>query len=128
MSQNQDDSRPKPLCFASRTLQTHEKNYGVSELEALAVVWAVKHFRVYLYGHKCEVYTDHEALLSLLNTPHPSGKLAHWGLALQELNLSIHYRPGKLNQSADSLSRCTLPEVNYIPTAVDLSDYSQNPR
>ena len=47
----------------------HEKNYGASELEALAVVWAVKHFRVYLYGHKCKDFTDHEALLSLLNTP-----------------------------------------------------------
>ena len=74
-------------------------------MEALAVVWAVKHFRVYLYGHTCEVYTDHEALLSLLNTPHPSGKLAQWGLALQELNLNIHYRPGRLNKSADNLSR-----------------------
>ena len=121
LSQNQEDDRPKPLCFASRTLQSHEKNYGVSELEALAVVWAVKHFRVYLYGHRCEVYTDHEALLSLLNTPHPSGKLARWGLALQELDLSIHYRPGKLNQSADSLSRCGSTEVNYIHTPADIS-------
>ena len=31
---------------------------------------------------------DHEALKSLLNTPHPSGKLAHWGLATQELRIS----------------------------------------
>ena len=60
---------------------------------------------IYLYGHTCDVYTDHEALLSLLNTPHPSGRLARWGLALQELNLNIHYRPGRLNKSADSLSR-----------------------
>ena len=71
LSQNQEDGRPKPLCYAPS-----KKNYGVSELEALAVVWAVKHFCVYFYGHKCDVYTDHEALLSLLNTPHPSEKLA----------------------------------------------------
>ena len=106
LSQVQDGIR-KPICYASRTLQPHEKNYGVSELEALAVVWAIKHFRVYLYGHKCDVYTDHEALLSLMNHPHPSGKLARWGLALQELDLIIHYQPGKLNQPADSLSRCS---------------------
>ena len=93
----------KPICYASRT---HEKNYRVSDLEALAVVWAIRHFCVYLYGHKCKVFTDHEALLSLLNTPHPSGKLARWGLALQELDLMIHYRPGKLNQSVDCLSQC----------------------
>ena len=49
--------------------------------------------------------TDHSALKSLLNTPHPSGKLARWGLALQELDLDIQYRPGKQNSVADALSR-----------------------
>jgi len=77
-------------------------------LEALGVVWAVKHFHTYLFGHKCDVYTDHEALKTLLNTPHPSGKLARWGLALQELDLTIHYRPGKKNTNADALSRMPL--------------------
>ena len=94
-----------PIAYASHTLQKHERNYGVTELEALGVVWAVKHFRPYLYGHRCQVITDHEALKSLLNTPHPSGKLARWGLAIQELDLRILYRPGKSNQSADALSR-----------------------
>ena len=51
------------------------------------------------------MYADHEALLSLMNHPHQSGKLAYWGLALQELDLMIHYRPGKLNQPTNSLSR-----------------------
>lgn len=37
----------------------------------------------------CKVYTDHKALISLHNTPHPSGKLTSWGLALQELELEI---------------------------------------
>ena len=64
----------------------------------------MKHFRHYLYGHCCHVFTDHEPLKSLLNTPHPSGKLAHWGLALQEADITIHYHPGKSNASADSLS------------------------
>ena len=83
LAQKQEDGAVRPLAFASRTLQPHEKNYGVTELEALGVVWAAKHFRPYLYGHHCDVYTDHEALKSLLNTPQPSGKLARWGMALQ---------------------------------------------
>ena len=74
-------------------------------MEALGVVWAVKHFRHYLYGNRCNVYTDHEALRALLNTPHPSGKLARWGLTLQELDFHIHYRPGPKNTNADALSR-----------------------
>ena len=38
-----------------------------------------KRFCPYLYGHPCDVHTDHEALKSLLYIPQPSGKLAHWG-------------------------------------------------
>ena len=74
-------------------------------METLGVVWAVKHFRHYLYGHHCHVFTDHRPLKSLLNTPHPSGKLAHWGLALQKVDIVIYYHPGKSNVSGDSLSR-----------------------
>ena len=81
------DGKVRPIAYASRTLQVHEKNYGISELEALGVVWAIKHFRHYLYGHHCDVYTDHVALKSLLNTPQPSGKLARWGMTIQELDL-----------------------------------------
>ena len=54
-----------------------------------------------------------------MNNPHPSGKLARWGLALQELDLTIHYRPGKLNQSADGLSRCPKREVECLQTKED---------
>ena len=105
LSQVQVDGTIRPIAFASRTLQPHEGNYGSSEMEALAVVWAVKHFRHYIYGHHCMVFTDHEALKALLNTPQPSGKLARWGMALQELDLRIEYRPGKTNARADALSR-----------------------
>jgi len=76
LSQHQNDNTIQPIVFASRTLQPHEKNHGISELEGLGVVWAAKHFRHYLYGHPCTVFTDHEALKSLLHTPHPSGELA----------------------------------------------------
>ena len=81
LAQKQDNGTVRPIAYASRTLQSHVKNYGVTEMEALGVVWAVRHFRHYLYGHHCDVFTDHEALKSLLNTPHPSGRLARWGLA-----------------------------------------------
>ena len=64
LAQKQEDGSVRPLAYASHSLQKHERNYGVTELEALAVVWVVKHFRPYLYGHRCDVYTDHEALKS----------------------------------------------------------------
>ena len=57
------------IAYPSRTL-LHEKSYGISEMEGLGVLWAVEHFRHFLYGHKCDVYTDHKALKLLINTPH----------------------------------------------------------
>ena len=97
LSQCQGDGSTRPVAYASRSLLKHERNYGITELEGLGVVWAVKHFRPYPYGHFCEVFTDHAALKSLLNTPQPSGKLARWGMAIQELNLKIMHRAGHQN-------------------------------
>ena len=44
LAQKQGDGKVRPIAYASRTLQVHEKHYGISELEALRVVWAIKHF------------------------------------------------------------------------------------
>ena len=53
LSQSQGDKTIRPIAFASRTLHPHRsRNYAISELEALGVVWAVRHFRHYLYGHQ----------------------------------------------------------------------------
>ena len=60
LAQGEEDGSIRPIAFASRSLQEHEKKYGITELEGLGVVWAVKHFQPYLYGHQCDVYTDHE--------------------------------------------------------------------
>ena len=133
LSQKQEDGTTRPIAYASRTLQAHERNYGISELEALGVVWAVRHFRHYVYGHKCTVYTDHGALKALLNTPQPSGKLARWGLALQELDLDIQYRPGRTNTRADALSRYPVPLLaedctkTQTPAVVALVETAKSP-
>ena len=116
LSQKQDDGGVRPFAFASWTLKPLERNDGITELEGFGVVWAVKHFRHYLYGHHCKVFTDHEALKSLLNTPQPSGKLARWGLALQELDLKIHYCPGRVNQNADAPSRSSVTDPHPLPS------------
>ena len=115
LAQRQEDGSIHPIAYASRSLQPHERNYGITELEGLGVVWAVKHFRPYLYGHPCEVFTDHSALTSLLNTPQPSGKLARWGMAIQELELKIRHRSGRSNGNADALSRSPLPTKEDQP-------------
>ena len=69
------------------------------------MVWGLRHFRAYLYGHKVTVFTDHAPVKSMLNTTHPSGKLARWAESVAELDVEIKYRPGRKNSNADALSR-----------------------
>ena len=64
-----------------------EKCYRVTELETLAVVWAVQHFRAHLYGHAITVITDHSAVKSILDKPSSNGKLTRWWLKFLEAEL-----------------------------------------
>ena len=50
------------IAYASRQLKVHVRNYPTYDLELAAVVFALKQWRHYLYGVKCEVYTDHRSL------------------------------------------------------------------
>lgn len=68
LSQRLGDKKLHPVSFSSPALSPSEKNYAVTELETLAVVWAFKHYRAYLYGHDVEVITDHAAVKSVLDT------------------------------------------------------------
>jgi len=105
LEQEQADGKNHPIAYASRTLSKHEQRYRITELETLAVVWSLRHFRAYLYGHKCTVYTDHSPVKSLLKTKHPSGKLARWGEVVAEFDIEVKYHPGRKNTNADALSR-----------------------
>ena len=51
LSQVQEDNKCHPVSYASRALTPQERNYAITELETLAVVWAMGHFHKYLYGH-----------------------------------------------------------------------------
>ena len=55
------------IAYASRQYKVHEPNYPIHDLELAAVVSALKQWRPYLYGVKCEVYTDYRSYsMSLL--------------------------------------------------------------
>ena len=56
----------KVVAYASRQLKAHEQNYPTHDLELVAVMFALKIWRHYLYGEKCRIYTDHKSLKYLL--------------------------------------------------------------
>jgi hypothetical protein len=50
------------IAYASYQLKPYEQNYPTHDLELAAVLFALKIWRHYLYGEKCEIYTDHKSL------------------------------------------------------------------
>lgn len=119
LSQGQIGS-DKPISYASRTLNSSEINYSTIEKELLAIVWATKYFRPYLFGRKFKIVTDHKPLQWVMSLKEPNSRLTRWRLKLSEYNFTIIYKQGKFNTNADALSRI---EINHE----DVSSIAVNP-
>ncbi|KAJ9561114.1 hypothetical protein OSB04_006274 [Centaurea solstitialis] len=95
----------KVIAYASRQLKDHEKNYPTHDLELAAVVFALKLWRHYLYGAKCQVYSDHKSLQYLFHQKELNMRQRRWMELLSDYDCEILYHPGKANVVADALSR-----------------------
>ena len=117
------DGDLRPICYASRTLSSAEKNYCQTEKEALAIVWGISKFHKYLYGRYFEVRTDHKPVLGLLGEAKAipvmaSGRIIRWALQLAAYQYKLVYVPGTRIANADCLSRFPLNYVMAEPPAV----------
>jgi len=95
----------RTIGYASRTLNSAEKNYHVTELECLAIIYGIEKFRPYVYGKRFRVMTDHCSLCRLINLKNPNGRLARWALKLMPYDFEICYIKGSRHGHVDSLSR-----------------------
>lgn len=112
----------KPVAYASRTLSDTETRYSTIEKELLAIVWAVKYFRPYLYGRKFTIYTDHRPLTWLMSLKDPNSKLTRWRLKLAEFDYNVIYKKGSQNTNADALSRAKIFHNSIDSLAVNFED------
>ena len=82
-----------------------EQDYSATESELLAVTWATKHFRCYLYGKKFLIRTDHAALKYLHTFADNNSRLMRWSLRLAEFEFEVQHRAGTKIKHVDALSR-----------------------
>jgi hypothetical protein len=102
----------KVVTYSSRQLKVHEKNYPTHDLELAVVVHALKTWRHYLYGQKCDIYTDHKSLKYIFTQSELNMRQRRWLELIKDFELEIHYHPSKANVVADALSRKS--QVNML--------------
>ena len=95
----------KVVSYLSRQLRPHEENYPTHDLELAAVVFALKTWRSYLVGHRCEIYTYHKSLKYIFTQKELNMRQRRWMELIKDYDIGIHYHPGKANVVADALSR-----------------------
>ncbi|KAL5556565.1 hypothetical protein UlMin_038801 [Ulmus minor] len=96
--------------------QIHEKNYLKHDLELAAVVFALKIWRHYLYGARCQIYTDHKSLKYIFTQKELNMRQRRWLELVKDYDYEILYHPGKANRVADALSRKSTAAVMSIQT------------
>jgi hypothetical protein len=100
------------VAYSSRQLKVHEKNYPTHDLELAIVVHALKTWRHYLYGQKCDIYTDHKSLKYIFTQSELNMRQRRWLELIKDYELEIHYHPGKANVVVDALIRKS--QVNML--------------
>src|SRR5258706_3691568 len=120
------DGDVHPIAFYSCTLHSAELNYNTHNKELLAIFEAFKTWRHYLKSpiHTINVVTDHKHLEYFTTTKTLSHRQARWSKYLSSFNMVVCFRPGKLGEKPDSLTR----RVDYYLKEGDRDFMLANPQ
>ncbi|GFX86733.1 retrovirus-related Pol polyprotein from transposon 17.6 [Trichonephila clavipes] len=89
----------------SKKTNTAEEKYDSYELEVLAIINALKKFRVYLLGRHFKIVTDCSAFQKTMQKKELITRIARWALQLEEFDYEIEHRAGSRMKHVDALSR-----------------------
>ena len=74
------------------------------DMELVAIVFALKIWRHYLYGEKFEVFSNHKSLKYIFTQQDLNMRQRRWMEYLEDYNFTLQYHPGKANVVTDALS------------------------
>ena len=95
-----------PVAYHSRKMNPAEQNYDIHDKELLAIVDAMKHWRVYAESSSdLVIFSDHRNLLTFTTTKALNRRQVRWSEELAQYKFKIVHTPGKDNGRADALSR-----------------------
>ncbi|UYV81667.1 hypothetical protein LAZ67_20001865 [Cordylochernes scorpioides] len=113
------DQKMHPVHYMSKKTNEVQQKYSSYEVEVLAVVEAVKKFRIYLLGIKFKILTDCSAFTMTLKKKDLATRVARWALLLEEYDYTIEHRPGSGMKHVDALSRNPVSMMIQTDTLVE---------
>lgn len=119
LTQFDDHNKARIIACASKSLSSAERKYPQVQREALAIVWGVERFQLFLRGQKFTVKTDSEGNQFIFGSSHKMGRRCisraeAWALRLQPFNFKIERVPGHDN-IADVFSRLIDESQDFEP-------------
>ena len=88
--------------FMSKKTKKEERNYTSYELETLAIVEALRKFRVYLLGIQFKIITDCASFQRTMSKRELSTRIARWALILEDYDYIIEHKPGTRMKHVDA--------------------------
>ncbi len=102
-----------PVAYFSRKLHNAELNYLAYDLELLAIVAALKHFRHTILSspHQLTIFSDHKSLSYFSSLRELSARHVRIHGMLADFNFVICYRKGSDQLISDALSRADVADA-----------------
>ena len=96
-----------PVAFFFKSLDVYERNYEIYNKELLAVIWGLEEYEYHLERHsyKIEIWLDHQNLPFFRTAQKLTRRQARWALFMTHFDFVLYYKPGKMMQMEDPLSR-----------------------
>ena len=93
------DNKKHPIAFYSQTLNDAEQNYPIKDLEFLAIIHALLHWRPFLAGspHDIIIHTNHVNLMVWTQPQKISQRVVRLVQALEEFPIKLKHISGKSN-------------------------------
>lgn len=111
-----------PVAFFSKQCTYEQSRYHSYELETMAVVFALRHFRVYLLGRHFTIFTDCAAVRATAVKKDLVPRVARWWLEIQEFTFDIEYKPGSKMNHVDYLSRHPVVDSELVANIINLTE------
>lgn len=120
------DGRTEPLGFFSKKFDSAQQRYSTYDRELTAMFMGVRHFRYFIEGRSCHIYTDHKPLTFAFsqNLDKASPRQARQLDLIGQFTTDIRHIAGAENVTADLLSRIQPIQIDS-ENAVEAINYEE---